>query len=290
MELALRVFLLVLLLDAPLFWFQRVPLQIVCGARRCSGPRSRATPATGPASPRSRAWPLVWNWPFSDNHDYLRALRGARRHARAHHGRAGGRAPHQRAAAGRRHLLLRDALEGGDLAGLARRHLLPRDAALGPALPRPRRARGRREWDDARRLRRRATGFLSGTGGWPGAFVEPPGLAPLALALTAFTAALEAGIALTFLWPRLARFRNALLIVFGATTFAFATVRGFGFLLMTLGLAQCEDDERRTRIAYIATLFLIEAYRSVPWTPHADRRAGALVQTFVRGPEGAERK
>ena len=37
-------------------------------------------------------------------------------------------------------------------------------------------------------------------------------------------------------------------------------------LLMALGLAQCEDDERRARIAYIATLFLIEAYRSVPWS------------------------
>ena len=77
---------------------------------------------------------------------------------------------------------------------------------------------------------------------------------------------IEAGIALAFLWPRPARFRNALLIAFGVTTFAFATVRGFGFLLMTLGLAQCEDDERRTRIAYVATLFLIEAYRAVPWS------------------------
>ncbi len=77
---------------------------------------------------------------------------------------------------------------------------------------------------------------------------------------------IEASVALTFLWPRLARFRNVLLIAFGATTFAFATVRGFGWLLMTLGLAQCEDDERRARIGYVATLLLIEVYYSVPWT------------------------
>jgi hypothetical protein len=110
------------------------------------------------------------------------------------------------------------------------------------------------------------TGFLASGSGWPGAFVEPAALQPLALALTAYTAVIEAAVAAAFLWPRLARLRNPLLLAFGVTTFAFATVRGFGFLLMTLGVAQCEESERRTRIAYVAVLFLIEAYRSVPWT------------------------
>jgi hypothetical protein len=105
-----------------------------------------------------------------------------------------------------------------------------------------------------------------GGDGWPGAFVEPAGIRPLAWVLTAYTALIEGALAVAFLWPRRSRVRNALLVAFGASTFAFATVRGFGFLLMTLGLAQCEDDERRARYAYVATLFLIEAYRSVPWT------------------------
>jgi hypothetical protein len=125
---------------------------------------------------------------------------------------------------------------------------------------------GGASWQTLENFDAALSAFLSTGGGWPGAFVEPAGLRPLALALTAFTALIEVGIATAFLWPRFARVRNVLLIAFGATTFAFATVRGFGFLLMALGLAQCEDDERRARIAYVATLFLIEAYRSVPWS------------------------
>ena len=35
---------------------------------------------------------------------------------------------------------------------------------------------------------------------------------------------------------------------------------------MTLGLMQCERDARIARAGYVATLFLIEAYRHVPWS------------------------
>jgi hypothetical protein len=96
--------------------------------------------------------------------------------------------------------------------------------------------------------------------------VEPAALRPLALGLTVFTGAIEAAITIAFLWPRFASARNPLLILFGLTTFAFATVRGFGWLLMTLGLMQCERQARFARAGYVATLFLIEAYRQVPWS------------------------
>jgi hypothetical protein len=265
MELAPRVLLLVLLLDAPLFWFQRVPLQIACAlgllwpalgrdARYWAG----LTVLVG--------WPLFWNWPFSDNHDYLRAFttlavtlalttaepaQALRTSARLLVGGTFFFATLWKV------VLSPDWLDGT----FFRVTLLsdPRFHDLAVLV-------GGASWDTLDAFDAALTDFLSGAGGWPGAFVEPPGLYPLALALTAFTALLEGGIALAFLWPRPARYRNALLLLFGATTFAFATVRGFGFLLMTLGLAQCEADERRTRIAYVATLFLIEAYRNVPWT------------------------
>jgi len=265
MELALRVLLLVLLLDAPLFWFQRVPLQIVCGlgllwpalardARYWAG----LTVLVG--------WPLFWNWPFSDNHDYLRALTTL-----AVALALTTSAPEQALRTSARLLvggtfffatLWKVVLSPDWIDGTFFRVTLlsdPRFHDLAVLV-------GGASWETLDAFDAALTDFLTGAGGWPGAFVEPAGLYSLALALTAFTALIESGIALAFLWPRLARWRNWLLIAFGATTFAFATVRGFGFLLMTLGLAQCEDDERRTRYAYVATLFLIEAYRNVPWT------------------------
>ena len=264
MDLALRVCLLVLLLDVPWFWFQRVPLQIACGLG-----------LLWPALPRDArywagltvlvGWPLFWNWPFSDNHDYLRAFTTL----------AIALALTTREPA----LTLRTSarlLIGGTFffAALWKLVLSPdwldgtffRVTLLSdPRFHELAVLAGGASWQTLDAFDTALTAFLSTGSGWPGAFVEPPGLRPLALVLTAFTAVLEAGISAAFLWPRLARWRNVLLIAFGATTFAFATVRGFGFLLMTLGLAQCKDDERRARFGYIATLFLIEAYRSVPW-------------------------
>ena len=63
-----------------------------------------------------------------------------------------------------------------------------------------------------------------------------------------------------------ARWRDAALLLFACTTFAFATVRGFGWLLMALGVAQSEPDRRPVWVGYVAVFFLIEIYRSVPWS------------------------
>jgi hypothetical protein len=265
MELALRALLLVLLLDAPLFWWQRVPLQIVCGLALL-WPALARDARTWAVVTLLSAWPLLWNWPFSDNHDYLRACTAL---AVTLALTTAEPAPALRTSA---RLLVavvfffatlwKVALSPDWLDGTFFRVTLlsdPRFHALAVLA-------GGVRWETLDAFDAALTAFLSGGAGWPGAFVEPAGLRPLALALTGWTAAIEAALALAFLWPRFARFRNALLIAFGASTFAFATVRGFGFLLMALGLAQCEDDERRTRLAYVATLFLIEAYRSVPWS------------------------
>jgi hypothetical protein len=263
-ELALRVLLLVLLLDASLFWFQRVPLQIACGLALVLPGLARDWRSWAVLGALT-AWPLFWNWPFSDNHDYLRALavlavtlaltsaapaRVLRTSARLLLGGTFFFATLWKL------VLSPDFLDGSffrvTLLADARFHDL---AVLA----------GGASWETLDAFDAALSDFLTGRGIWPGAFVEPAGLRPLALALTLYTGVLEAAIAAAFLWPRLARFRNVALILFGATTFAFATVRGFGWLLMALGLAQCERHERGARAAYLATLFLIELYRSVPW-------------------------
>ena len=98
---------------------------------------------------------------------------------------------------------------------------------------------------------------------------DPPGLRLLAQGLTAWTLAIEGLLAAAFLWPGRrgpARLRDAALLVFCATTFAVATVAGFGWLLLAMGIAQCPAEGGRTRALYLATFALILFYREVPWT------------------------
>ena len=265
MELALRVFLIVLVLDAPIFWFQRVPLQLL-GVLGLIWPALGRDARYWAGLTALVSWPLFWNWPFSDNHDYLRAFaalavtlalttpepaRALRLSARL---LVGGTFLFA--------VLWKLVISPDWLDGTFFRVTLLSDPRFHDLAV----LAGGASWEALDAFDAALRAFWTGAGGWPGDFVEPARILPLALALTGFTAAIETGIALAFLWPRLARYRNLLLIGFGATTFAFATVRGFGWLLMTLGLAQCEADERRARVGYVATLFLIEVYRSVPWS------------------------
>jgi hypothetical protein len=90
----------------------------------------------------------------------------------------------------------------------------------------------------------------------------------VAQATTIWTAAIELAVAASFLWWRqgvLSRLRDALLIAFCATTYAVATVEGFGWLLISMGVAQCDTHRPRTRLLYLASFALILIYREVPW-------------------------
>ncbi len=106
---------------------------------------------------------------------------------------------------------------------------------------------------------------------------DSPRLWLLAQAMTWWTIAIEGVLAVLFLWPDYAKpqpvvgvrlggslalptLRNAALLLFAATTYFIAPVRGFGWMLMLLGLAQCKDDQRGLRLAYLAALVLIQAY------------------------------
>jgi hypothetical protein len=118
---------------------------------------------------------------------------------------------------------------------------------------------------------------------------DSPRLWWLAQAMTWWTIAIEGTLAVLFLWPdrtkprpvvgvrlgalledqslalpnsfpQVQLLRNSALLLFAATTYFVAPVRGFGWMLMLLGMAQCREDQRGLRLAYLAALVLIQAY------------------------------
>lgn len=111
----------------------------------------------------------------------------------------------------------------------------------------------------------------------PPPFVEPPRLRAFAAVTTWSGLILEGLIALTCLIPltRLEMTRHALLLAFCITTYALAPVAGFGWLIATMGLAQCRPHQRLLRGAYVAVFILILIYSEVPW-------AGVLADWAVR--------
>ncbi len=102
----------------------------------------------------------------------------------------------------------------------------------------------------------------------PPAFVEPPRLRAFSAIATWGGLALEALVALLSLIPaegRIQLARHASLLLFCATTYALAPVAGFGWLLATMGLAQCRPGQRTLRGAYVAVFILILLYSEIPW-------------------------
>jgi hypothetical protein len=98
------------------------------------------------------------------------------------------------------------------------------------------------------------------------AFVETPALRGAATVFTWATLLLEGAVALAFLAPRatsLARIRDATLLVFCAGTYAIAPVAGFGWILLSMGVAQSESD--RMRWLYLAVFALVVFHREIPW-------------------------
>jgi hypothetical protein len=95
-----------------------------------------------------------------------------------------------------------------------------------------------------------------------------PAIQALAVCITWYTVLLEGAIAVTFLGSgRVAIFkraRNALCLMFLLTTYAVATVIGFGWLLALMGYTQCESHERQSRLAFVAAFLLLQVFL-VPW-------------------------
>ena len=110
------------------------------------------------------------------------------------------------------------------------------------------------------------------------ALSSPSGARLLGHILTWWTLVFESTLAILFLWPdnrRVAVARNSLLLLFGLSTYALATVRGFGWMLMMLGLAQCGERDKHFRVPFIAMFLLVEAYL-LPYQIVIDRVMGWL--------------
>ena len=101
----------------------------------------------------------------------------------------------------------------------------------------------------------------------PPALIEPPAFAALVRRSTAGLLTAEALLAVAFLVPFVGRttLPHVLLIVFAIVTYAFAPVAGFGWLLLSMGVATCQPGQRWLRAAYVATWFLVVLYAEVPW-------------------------
>jgi hypothetical protein len=96
----------------------------------------------------------------------------------------------------------------------------------------------------------------------------PARLVLLARALTLSLLALEAVVAAAFLCPaarRLARARDAVLLVFCTAVYALAPVEGFAWLLLAMGVASCETTGPRTRRAYVLVFAFVLLAARWPW-------------------------
>ena len=59
--------------------------------------------------------------------------------------------------------------------------------------------------------------------------------------------------------------RHGVILLFCLTTYAFAPVAGFGWLLIVLGLVTCVPGDRWLRVLYVATYAVVLLYAEVPW-------------------------
>jgi hypothetical protein len=97
---------------------------------------------------------------------------------------------------------------------------------------------------------------------------EPAAFRYLVLMSTWGVLALEALVAFAFLFPRGARagpLHHLSLLLFCAVTYAIAPVAGFGWLLLTMGVALCRAEQRALRATYVVTWFVVLFYSEVPW-------------------------
>jgi hypothetical protein len=252
------------LLLAPVGGFAVRPFVLVLAAAGLLAPGLAAAPGLWAALAGLTALRVLLDWPLSDNHGYLLAiwccalavsLGGPRprailaRNARLLLGLAFALATLQKL------LVAPDYMDGTFFRwALA---VDPRFEDLGALLG--------RSGADLERTR----AWLEA---WPGeappgaAFVETAALRSAARLLTLATVLLEGAVAALFLAPPafgLARARDAALLFFCAATYAVAPVAGFGWLLLSMGVAQSEG--RRTRWLYLAVFALVVFHREVPW-------------------------
>lgn len=97
-------------------------------------------------------------------------------------------------------------------------------------------------------------------------FIIPESLRMLAQFSTWWNLIEQILVAVLFLSPvnsRLYHYRDAFLLLFCVTAYAIAPVSSFGWLLIAMAIAQCNNQ--KTRMKYLIVYALLAFYYSVPW-------------------------
>jgi hypothetical protein len=98
--------------------------------------------------------------------------------------------------------------------------------------------------------------------------VEPTALRVFATVMTWGVVLLESAVALLMMLAHsiATRARHAALLMFCLVTYAMAPVAGFGWLLLVMGLAQVEPEQRWLGRTYVAAFLVVLFYAEVPWS------------------------
>ena len=103
----------------------------------------------------------------------------------------------------------------------------------------------------------------------PRALQMPRRVRALVLTATWGTLAMEGFAALLWLAPvrrpALLAARHGVVVLFCLTTYAFAPVAGFGWLLIVLALSNCGQRDRWPKAVYVTTYAMVLLYAEVPW-------------------------
>lgn len=93
--------------------------------------------------------------------------------------------------------------------------------------------------------------------------VQPARFIMVSQFLTLWTVFIESAVALLFLIPGergLSRYRDFFLVLFCVTTYSVATVEGFGWLLIAMGVSQIGDGNNKIKLAYVLAFMLLIFY------------------------------
>jgi len=265
-ELAIRLTLIYLLLKPLEVWFLHAPMIVLVGAALLV-PKVARSPTLWLLLTLLSGGQVLWHWNWIDNHQYLLAywclavfcsLKAS--------DPAGVLALNGRLLIGAtfafavvwKLFLTSDFINGS----LFRELLLtdPRFQNLSGLAGMSESVR----FENALLLRQMAKGRLI-----TGTLAEPDNLVVLAQLMTWWTILTETALAIAFLWPtrtkRMAGFRDAALLLFCWTAYSFGNVTGFGWLLLTMGIAQCDGERKRIRFIYLLTYVLVLLYARTPW-------------------------
>jgi hypothetical protein len=266
-ELAIRLTLLYLLLKPLEVWFLHSPMLVLVAAALLS-PKLGRNPTLWLLLTLLSGAQVLWTWDWIDNHQYLIVYwclaifcslkTDDPTWTLAINGRLLIAAPFAFALVWK--LLLTTEFFDGSLF----RELLltdPRFQRLGGILGMSESAR----FENGMVLRHLSTGRLA-----TGTLVEPGIHALIATLMTWWTIVTETAIIIAMLVPSRTKLadglRNVTLLLFCWSAYSFGSVTGFGWLLLTMGVAQCPADRRRTRFVYLFTFVLVLIYARTPWS------------------------